>query len=70
MNTRVVVAGIAMVVLALAFFIGMATIASKSNDPVALMQTVGTVSGVIGTLGMLMAIIGALGNRNRRRLRS
>ena len=64
MNTRVVIVGIAMIVLALAFFIGMATIASKSNDPVALMQTVGTVSGVVGTLGMVMAVIGALGKRN------
>jgi len=57
MNTRVVVTGMAMIVLALAFFIGMATIASKSNDPVALMQTVGTVSGVVGTLGMVMAFL-------------
>jgi hypothetical protein len=54
----------AMVVLALAFFIGMAAIASKSNDPVALMQTVGTVSGVVDTLGVVMAVIGALGKRN------
>jgi hypothetical protein len=59
-----------MVVLALAFFVGMATIASKSTDPVGLMQTVGTVSGAVGALGIVMAVVGALGRGNGRRLRS
>jgi hypothetical protein len=59
-----------MVVLALAFFIGMTTIAYKSNDPAGLMQTVGTVSGAVGALGIVMAVVGALGRGNGRRLRS
>jgi hypothetical protein len=69
MSIRVVIVGMAMVAFALAFFISMAMIASKSNDSVALMQTVGTVSGIVGTLGIVMAIIGALGKRSGRRPR-
>jgi hypothetical protein len=40
MNKRVVTAGAVLVGLAAAFLFGMATIAPKSNDPVAMMQTV------------------------------
>jgi hypothetical protein len=60
MNVRVIVVGIALVGLAIAFFFGMATIAPKSNDPAAMMQTVGTVSGVVGALGIVMIIFGVL----------
>jgi hypothetical protein len=58
MNLRVIVTGAALAGLALAFFFGMATIAPKSNDPVAMMQTVGTVSGGAGVLGLVMVIFG------------
>jgi hypothetical protein len=40
-NWRFVSVGVAMVVLAVAFFLGMQTIAPRSNDPAAMMQTVG-----------------------------
>jgi hypothetical protein len=46
---------------AVAFFFGMTMVASKSNDPATLMQTVGTVSGVVGALGIVLAIFGVIG---------
>ena len=52
-----------MIVLAIAFFGGMALAAGRSNDPVAMMQTVGTVSGVVGGLGAVMAVFGIIGRR-------
>jgi hypothetical protein len=39
----------------------MLSIASKSNDPAALMRTVGQVSGVAGGLGVAMIVIGLIG---------
>ena len=53
--------GVILVSLAVAFFFGMAIVASKSNDPAALMQTVGTASGVVGAVGgIVLAIFGLL----------
>jgi hypothetical protein len=61
MNLRVVATGAAMIVLAIAFFFGMAAAAApKSNDPQSLMQTVGTVSGGVGALGIVMIGVGVL----------
>jgi hypothetical protein len=61
MNVRVVVTGVLMIVLAIAFFFGMgAMLAPKSNDPAAMMQTVGTVSGAVGGIGLVMVVFGAL----------
>jgi hypothetical protein len=44
--------------LAATFFFGMATIAPKSSDPVAMMQTLGAVSGVVAGLGVIMILFG------------
>ena len=60
-NWRFVSVGVAMVVLAVAFFLGMPTIAPRSNDPVAMMQTVGQVAGVVAALGAVVAVIGLIG---------
>jgi hypothetical protein len=60
MNVRVIAVGIVLAGLALVFFFGMATVAPKSNDPAALMQTVGTVSGVVGALGIVMVLFGVV----------
>jgi protein-S-isoprenylcysteine O-methyltransferase Ste14 len=60
MNLRVVITGAAMVVLALAFFFYMGTMAPRSTDPAAMMQTVGMVSGGIGAIGIVMIVFGAL----------
>jgi hypothetical protein len=46
-----------------AFFFGMETTAPRSNNPVALMQTVGQVSGVVGALGLVMLAYGLVGRK-------
>jgi hypothetical protein len=62
-NWRLGIVGAIMIVLAIAFFAGMGLTAGRSNDPVAMMQTVGTVSGVVGGLGAVMAVFGIIGRR-------
>jgi hypothetical protein len=62
-NFRLVIVGLALIVLAAGFFLLMGSMVKQSNDPVALMQTAGTVSGVVGTLGAVMAIFGFVGRR-------
>jgi flagellar motor component MotA len=64
-NWRLVIVGLGMIVLASGFFVAMASMAAQSNDPVALMQTVGTVSGCVGALGAVMAILGFIGRRRQ-----
>ncbi len=61
MNLRVVITGAVMIVAAAMFFYAMgAALAPKSNDPAAMMQTVGTVSGAVGGIGLVMVLFGAL----------
>jgi hypothetical protein len=62
-NWRLVIVGFALIVLALVFFAGMGLTAGRSNDPVAMMQTVGQVSGGVGALGLAMAVFGVIGRR-------
>ena len=62
-NWRVVIVGFVLIFLAVAFYLFMLAMASKSNDPVALMRTVGTVSGVVGGLSLAMIIIGLIGKK-------
>ena len=62
-NTRVVAVGTVLLVLAAGFFFFMLSIASRSNDPVELMRTVGTVSGVVGGLAIAMIIGGRIGRK-------
>jgi hypothetical protein len=38
----------------------MGTLMPRSNDPAAMMQTVGTVSGAAGAIGIVMIVFGAL----------
>ena len=40
-----------------------ASTAPKSNDPAALVQTVGTVSGVVGGLAIAMIVVGLIGKK-------
>jgi hypothetical protein len=49
--------------MALMFFVLMLAVASKSTDPVALMQTVGAVAGVVGGISLVMIIVGLIGKR-------
>jgi len=62
-NWRIVIVGFVFIVIAVAFYFYMLSIASKSNDPVALMQTVGQVAGAVGGLSLVMIIIGLIGKR-------
>jgi hypothetical protein len=62
-NWRVVIVGIVLIVLAVLFYFFMLSTASKSNDPIALMRTVGTVSGVVGGLAMAMIVAGLIGRK-------
>jgi hypothetical protein len=62
-NLRFVWTGLGMVALAGLFFLGMMSMAGKSHDPVAMMRTVGQVSGVVGALGLLLAGLGMVGKK-------
>ena len=62
-NWRAVIVGGVLLALAVGFFLFMMSIAGKSNDPVALMQTVGTVSGVVVALGLMMIGFGIVGRK-------
>jgi hypothetical protein len=62
-NWRIVIVGSVLIVIALGFYFFMLSIAAKSNDPAALMQTVGTVAGVVGGLSLVMIIVGLIGKR-------
>jgi TRAP-type mannitol/chloroaromatic compound transport system permease large subunit len=62
-NKRVVAVGSVLLALAVAFFLFMLSIASKSTDPVELMRTVGTVSGAVGGLAIAMIVFGGIGKK-------
>jgi nitrate reductase gamma subunit len=62
-NWRLVIVGFVLVLAAPAFFLFFLSIASKSNDPAALMQTVGQVAGVVGAIGLVMLVIGLIGRK-------
>ena len=62
-NMRLVIVGAVLMAAAPVFFFYFLSISSKSNDAVALMQTVGQVSGVVGVIGLVMLVIGLLGKK-------
>jgi hypothetical protein len=62
-NWRIVIVGFILIVIAVAFYFFMLSIASKSNDPAALMQTVGQVAGAVGGLSLVMIIVGLIGKK-------
>jgi hypothetical protein len=62
-NWRLVITGLALIILAVVFFVGMALTTGRSNDPVAMMQIVGQVSGGVGAIGLVTAIFGVVGRR-------
>jgi len=63
-NMRIVVVGVVLLIMALGFFVFMRSIASTSNDPVSLMQTVGIVTGVVTGISVVMIITGLIGKRH------
>jgi hypothetical protein len=62
-NWRVFFVGLVLILAAAAFFLGMGTTAPRSNDPVALMQIVGEVSGAVAGLGLVMMLVGWIGKK-------
>ena len=64
---RLVIVGGVLVVLAVGFFLFMMGMMPKSNDPQAMMQTVGEVSGVVGAIGVVMAVFGLIGKKTQAR---
>lgn len=62
-NMRLVIVGLVMIGLAIGFFLYMMSIAGSSTDPKALMEIVGTVSGVVGALGIFVGLIGFVGKK-------
>jgi len=64
-NLRVVIVGVVLFVLAIAFFLLMLSLAPRSNDPVELLRVAGTVSGVVGGLAIAMIVMGQIGTKLR-----
>jgi hypothetical protein len=62
-NWRIVIVGFVLIVIGVAFYFFMLSIASKSNDPATLMRTVGEVAGVVGGLSLVMIIMGLIGKK-------
>lgn len=62
-NKRLVIVGAVLIAAAIGFFAYMSSIAPTSNDPKALMETVGQVSGVVGAIGALMMFFGVRGRK-------
>lgn len=62
-NMRLVIVGLVLAVLAVGFFLYMMSMAPKSNDPQAMLATVGQVSGAVGAIGLVMAVIGLIGKK-------
>jgi multidrug resistance efflux pump len=64
-NLRVVIVGFVLIAMAIGFYVFMQSIASTSTDPVALMQTVGTVTGVVTGLSFVIIIFGLIGKKGK-----
>ena len=62
-NWRVVITGFILIILALGFYFFMLSASSASTDPVAMMQTVGAVSGAAIGLSIVMIILGLIGKK-------
>ena len=62
-NLRLIVVGVVLLGAAGLFFLAMMGMIPKSNNPVALMRTVGQVSGAVGGLSLAMIIIGLIGKK-------
>jgi hypothetical protein len=62
-NWRMVIGGFVFLILAISFFLFMSTIASTSTDPVELMRTVGSASGVVGGMSVVLILLGLVGKK-------
>jgi hypothetical protein len=62
-NLRLIVVGVVLLGAAGLFFLAMMGMIPRSNDPAALMSTVGQVSGVVGGISIAMIIVGLIGKK-------
>ena len=62
-NWRVIITGFVLLLVVLAFYFYMLSIASKSNNPAELMRTVGQVAGAVGGIAIAMMIFGLIGRK-------
>ena len=62
-NWRMIAVGSVLLVLAILFFLSMRDMTLWSNDPVALMRTVGEVSGAVGGISLVMIVFGLIGRK-------
>ena len=62
-NWRLIAVGTVLLVLAALFFLSMRDLTLWSNDPVALMRTVGEVSGAVGGISLVMIVFGLIGRK-------
>jgi hypothetical protein len=62
-NWRLIAVGTVLLVLAVLFFLSMRDMTLWSNDPVALMRTVGEVSGAVGGVSLVMIVFGLIGRK-------
>ena len=62
-NWRLIAVGTVLLVLAVLFFLSMRDMTPWSNDPVALMRTVGEVSGAVGGISLVMIVFGLIGRK-------
>jgi hypothetical protein len=63
-NIRLIATGLVLLVAAAGFFFYMLGMAPRSNDPRALMETVGQVSGVVGGISIVMIVFGLIGRKD------
>ncbi|MBC9883090.1 hypothetical protein G8O24_38010 [Bradyrhizobium sp. INPA01-394B] len=62
-NWRLIAVGTVLLVLAVLFFLSMRDMTLWSNDPAALMRTVGEVSGAVGGISLVMIVFGLIGRK-------
>jgi len=62
-NRRFVLAGAILIVAAIGFFVWMLGLAPRSNDPKAMLETVGQVSGVASGIGVVLIVLGVRGKK-------
>jgi len=62
-NWRFIFTGLFLIALAIGFYTFMLSVAPQSTDPVGVMQTVGTVSGVASAVGVILIVAGLVGKK-------
>jgi hypothetical protein len=63
---RPITGGVVALIIAAGFFLAMMLIAPKSTDPVAMMKTVGQVSGLLGGIGVALIVFGLFAKRPKK----